>query len=251
MRIRSRMTGMICVCMLLLSFLPACQGGVDDDCNEIVQEYAGLFLQMDEDGYLYSTALEAVGDYLDGDISQTEAMETLDDIMDEIENRRDSVETYTVSSGMSTLLEDYGIMPEEFESFGNMRDSDLYHYIVSLETIYSCLLYAEEFSFEYENLSYYYELDTGIHESERGYYYYGCLNYWFAEWEEDQVELVREQVIDQLKDYLPESYTWETDPDVIEQKVMLYLDEVEEYSVSLTEHIGEQNTQLYEAWDED
>ncbi|MCD7922162.1 MAG: hypothetical protein LUG27_06960 [Clostridiales bacterium] len=166
--------------------------------------------------------------------------DTIEAAMEEMEDRRDSVGTYTVSSEMSALLEDYGIMPEEVESFGNTRDSDLYNYLLSLETVYGCFLYAEEFSFQYENLSYYYELDMGIHESERGYYYYGCLNYWFAEWEEEQVDLVREQVIDQLKDYLPETYTWETDPDVVEQKVMLYLDEVEAYLENMTERLGEQ-----------
>ncbi|MCD8133553.1 MAG: hypothetical protein LUE19_06840 [Clostridiales bacterium] len=241
---RIRPVGTVCVIAGMTAVLSACQGTVNDDCQEIVQEYAGLFLEMDEDGYLYSSALEAVGDYLSGDTSQTEALETLDAVMEEMEDRRDSVGTYTVSSEMSALLEDYGIMPEEFESFGNTRDSDLYNYLLSLETVYGCLLYAEEFSFQYENLSYYYELDTGIHESERGYYYYGCLNYWFAEWEEEQVDLVREQVINQLKDYLPETYIWETDPDVVEQKVMLYLDEVEAYLENMTERLGEQTESL-------
>ncbi|MCC8028201.1 MAG: hypothetical protein LIO75_00065 [Lachnospiraceae bacterium] len=248
---RLKTAGLACVIAGAAAVLPACQGAADDDCGEIVQEYASLFLEMDGDGYLYSQALEAAGDYLSGDVSQAEALETMDTVMDEMEDRRDSVEEYTVSSEMSVLLEAYGIMPEEFESFANTRDSDLYSYLISLETVRGCLLYAEEFAFEYENLSYYYELDTGIHESERGYYYYGCLNYWFAEWEEEQVDLVREQVISQMKDYLPSSYTWETDPDVVEQKAMLYLDEVEAYKESLTEHLGEQKEDLMSVYDKD
>ena len=80
---------------------------------------------------------------------------------------------------------------------------------------------------------------------EKGFYYYS-INYWFAGWEGDQKAYVEEKVIKNLKSYGAENPVWEDSREAVEQKMNLYLDQMEELQYRLEEHIGRSQEELYQ-----
>lgn len=215
------------------------------DYRTIVEEYASIFLPIDEDKYLYDCAIGTVGKYISGEENQENALKAVDDVVQELSDRKDKIENYTASTEMTKLMTAYGILPEEFEAFGNSRKANLTSDMIDLQALCEHLKNAEEFDFEHEEVVFWHDLNKAIQDSERGYYYYGCVNYWFSDWDEESVAYVQEHVVNQLKSCLPDTYAWETDKEVIEQKAMRYLDSVEEYLKLAVEHEGETKEDLY------
>jgi len=57
---------------------------------------------------------------------------------------------------------------------------------------------------------------------------------------------VEEKVIKNLKSYEAENPVWEDSRDAVEQKMNLYLDQMEELQYRLEEHIGRSQEDLYQ-----
>ncbi len=233
----------MCLGMLLVS---AC-GAKETGYQKIVDEYAKLFLAADEDGKIMWDGLELIGDYLNGNLEQKDAISNLREKIDTLYERMDGVQTYSVDSEFSETLEEYGILPEEFELLGNSRKTWIQDSVSMLEFLQEYLVNAEVTTDDYAELQFFHELYVKIEECERAYFYYACINYWFAEWDEEQTAYVQAQVIDKLQAYYSEEYTWETSRAMTEEKTMLYLDEMEEYMNLMAERIGVLNTEMMEA----
>lgn len=196
--------------------------------ESVVMEHARVFLPMDGDGQTYETALTTVGGYLAGEMECEEALKKTDKARCELQEAMDTIKTYEISAEMSELMEKYGIVPEEFEKFGNYRIGELQGYIGELDALCECLEYAESSDSDRQQLEFWHDRCRRIQENNHGYYYYMFINYWFAGWEEKKVDYVKEQILDRLECYLPEDYVWETNVDTIESKGSRYLDAMEE-----------------------
>lgn len=247
---------LLAVCLLVLENVPACSQKEETHSEEknmeetgdyqtIVDEHARLFLPMDQDGSVYDAALEKVGRYITGKIAQAEALEILQDTVETFRDEKEGLEAYTVSEEFGSLLMEYGILPEEFEAFGNSREPQLQSYLTDLESISGYLENADEYAYQYRSVVFWHDLCETLQDSHRGYYYYSGVNYWFAGWKDSQTAYVQEQVIDRLESYIPEGCTWETDREVIEQKTMHYLDLADDCVELAAEFEGQEREELY------
>ena len=72
------------------------------------------------------------------------------------------------------------------------------------------------------------------------------INYFFCEWEEDAIEQLEEEVISKLQSFTAQGQPWETKKEVIEQKISIYLEELEDVVEQLSEEIGEEQEKLYQ-----
>lgn len=247
---------LLAVCLLVLATVPGCSQKEEThpeektkeetgDYRAIVDEHARLFLPMDQDGSVYDRALEKIGRYITGKITQSKALGVLQDTMETFREEQENLETYTVSEEFGSLLMEYDILPEEFEAFGNSRAPQLQSYLTDLESIYGYLENADEYAHQYRSVVFWHDLCETLQDSHRGYYYYSGVNYWFAGWEDSQVSYVQEQVIDRLESYIPQGCTWETDREVIEQKTMHYLDMADDCVELASEFEGQEREELY------
>ncbi len=245
MRYHKKMLKTACTALFFMVFpiMTGCgsssQEAESGDFRVIVDEYASVYLPMDEDGYIYETALDTVGDYLSGNAASDETLAEVESTIDELYERLAGIEDYDTDSEFGALLEEYDIIPEEFEAFANYRSVDLQSYAIDLETVAMYLEYAEVYEYDYEQVVFWHELLDAILEAEKGYYYYGCQNYWFAGWDEEQLAYVDEKATSELQSYISDSFYWEEDRDVAEQLAMRYLDTVDEYLSLEAEHLAQ------------
>lgn len=214
--------------------------------ESVVMEHARVFLPMDGDGKAYESALSAAGKYLAGEMEQEEAEKKADKARRELMEAYDTIKTYEITPEMSELMKKHGIVPEEFEVFGNYRAGELQGYIEDVNALCEYLEYAESSDSDYQQLEFWHDQCSTIQENNHGYYYYMFINYWFAGWEEKKVDYVKAQILDRLECYLPEDYAWENDRDTIESKGSRYLDAMDECRTEAALHMGEKKEQLYE-----
>lgn len=206
----------------------------------LVQEYAKISLPMDEDYYELELALYPVGQYLSGKAGLEETLEKVGRSLEEFRKKQDSIETYAVPEELYDVLLQYDILPEEFELFANGRLSNLQGFSDNLYSIHHLLLDCEEFDYQKDIVSFWYNIDQTVLENERGRYFYNCVNNWFCNWEGEPLDYVREQVLDKLKFCHPNDFVWETEFAVTEQKAAIYLQNIENCVSELTSYLAEE-----------
>ena len=102
----------------------------------VVDEFKEALLSMDNDGYIYSNAVQTVCDYTDGKATQQEAVDAVVQAYSELEKAESEIEEKTLDEDIENILKEYGIYPEEFEVFINFRTQDLSTYIENLSYLY-------------------------------------------------------------------------------------------------------------------
>ncbi len=237
--------------VLVCMFAAGCSMKEKENVSEkayqaVVEEHAKIFLPIDGDGAVYDGVILAVGRYLNQETDRESTLKEVDKAVKWLEESEEQLEEYELPAGMPAFLEECGILPEEFEMFGNSRGSQLETYIQDLKSLREHLEYAEEFDFEYEEVEFWHDIYGNVQESNRGYYYYGSVNYWFAGWDVEQAAYVQEKIVDKLESYLPENRSWETDREIVEQKTNRYLDDIEESLGVISGHLAEKKELLYE-----
>ena len=210
--------------LLAGALLAGCGNKADarENYRQIVDDYAVFTLEQDGDSAAYDKALEAVGIYLENDDGDSleKARRAVSDTIGRMEEDAGQAVSYELSEELAAVLAGYGVDQEEYTINANMRSAYLSDYIENLKT-----------------LQYYLEL--------KGFYYYS-INYWFAGWEGNQKAYVEEKVIKNLKSYGAENPVWEDSREAVEQKMNLYLDQMEELQYRLEEHIGRSQEELYQ-----
>ncbi|RGX24632.1 hypothetical protein [Enterocloster asparagiformis] len=237
--------------ILASALLAGCGKEADDRENyrKIVDDYAVFTLEQDGDSAAYDRALEAVGSYLENDSGDSleNARKVVSDTLEQMESDADKAVSYELSEELAAVLAEYGVDQEEYAINANMRAAYLSDYIESLKTL---RYYLEpeskaERDLLRDDLEFLYGFQRDSQTSEKGFYYYS-INYWFAGWDGDQKAYVEEKVIKNLKSYEAENPVWEDSRDAVEQKMNLYLDQMEELQYRLEEHIGRSQEDLYQ-----
>lgn len=237
--------------ILASALLAGCGKEADDRENyrKIVDDYAVFTLEQDGDSAAYDKALEAVGIYLenDGGDSLENARSAVSDTIGRMEEDAGQPVSYELSEELAAILAEYGVDQEEYTINANMRAAYLSDYIESLKTLRYYLEpeSKEERDLLRDDLEFLYGVQRDSQTCEKGFYYYS-INYWFAGWDGDQKAYVEEKVIKNLKSYRAENPVWEDSRDAVEQKMNLYLDQMEELQYRLEEHIGRSQEELYQ-----
>lgn len=225
---------------------PWTAAGVSEDFYCVAEDFAARFLTLDADGALYDRSLDAVARYLDGTVSRAEAQETVQTALADVEAALAAEETAVLEESLVEQLQAVGISSTEYELFANSRSSQLQTHQARLTSLDFYLDYAESQADALENLRFFLMTDQAEQDGMRGYYYYGCFNYWFPWADEAEQAYLQAAVTDRLEAYLPEEAAWYTDMETVEEQVMLYLDEVEAVIVLASEHLGQSQADLYE-----
>lgn len=222
------------------------QGSVPGaDFCAVADEFSRLYLAFDEDGYGFDQALEAVNGYLEGKTPQKETVSLLEKTLKTYEEEAKGLEEFVLSDALAKKLSVCGISAEEYKAFGNSRKNELYNHIVGISTMLEYLESAEELQESYEDLRFFTSSNAAQQDCMRGYYYYGCFNYWFVHANEAEKAYLGEQVTSRIKAYLPEDPVWYQDQEEVEERVMLYLDELEEINGQTAKHVGQAQEELY------
>ena len=219
---------------------------ISEDFYRVTENFSRLFFALDSDGARYDQVLDAVNQYLSEEISQQQAVEILEQAVSEFEQTLNTLDVITIDSQLTENLRSCGISPEEYEAFANSRPNDLQSLQIRTSTLLDYLQIADVLEDSLENLRFMFEADAAEQDSLRGYYYYGCLNYWFTSAGETELDYLQQTVIDQLKAYIPDDPIWYSDTALVEERTMLYLDDLEKVVDLTAAHVGEQQTDLYQ-----
>lgn len=212
----------------------------EGDFAKVVDKFKEAFLPMDNDGYIYSEAIEAVCDYVDGEKSFQEASDALTQAYEISEKADSEFEEQTLEEELHDVFMEYDIMPEEFEIFINFRIQDLSSYVENLSTLYYYFQSSEVSELSKNNLKFVSSIYRLMQENNRSYYFYMNINYWFVNRSQDEVNYLLEELEKDLKwcSVSPNDYAWENDREIVENKAMQYLDIYEEYLNLYAEYLG-------------
>lgn len=208
----------------------------------VVDEFKEALLPMDNDGYIYSNAVQTVCDYTDGKATQQEAVDAVVQAYSELEKAESEIEEKTLDEETENILKEYGIYPEEFEVFINFRTQDLSTYIENLSYLYYYLQNDVEYNSEFNtnNLIFVSKIDRLIQENNRDYYYYANINYWFVDRTDEEVEYLLQELDKDLKwcSVSEDEYVWENSAEIVEEKSMEYINIYEDYLSLFAEYLG-------------
>lgn len=243
--------------LLLAALLTACgapaaeaepwdEAGVSEAFYKVAEDFAARFLTLDADGARYDAALDAAARYLDGALTQEEARSALDEAITAAEAALAEQEEVALPEELTAQLQTLGISAAEYELFANCRAEQLLTQQARLESLTFYLENAPAQADALENLRFFLAADSAEQEGLRGYYYYGSFNYWFPWADEAELACLQSMVTDRLEAYLPADAVWYTDAEAVEERVMLYLDDVEAVLTLASEHLGQSQTELYE-----
>lgn len=225
---------------------PAEGQGVSEAVRHVIADFSSRYSELDADGLRYDGALAAVQGYLDGSLDSRAALGELNSALEAVEDALEASQPETLDAALEEDLRALGISPTEYESFANSRPSNLQSQQLRL---YSLLFYLENAELSQqarEDLRFTLAADLSEQESLRGYFYYGCLNYWFTGLDEAELAWLQASLIDGLASYIPEEPLWFTDRDKAEEQTMLCLDEVEALADLMSERLGSSREELYE-----
>ena len=124
-----------------------------EDYQTIVEDYKELFLPLDQINYQYDCALETVGDYIGGKVNLSETEEKVNDTLSIIMEEKEKNYSYRkLEDEQISLLEEYGINAEEYETFGNSLREEYVYIICNLAELADDLYYAKKSESGYETL---------------------------------------------------------------------------------------------------
>lgn len=230
--------------------LAGCGSGgkkADEDYKKIVDDFAAVTLVQDQDNGDYAKALESVGVYLNDSTPESlkEAQTVVRETIEKMEEVSSSGPAYEMEPGFSELLSKYGFDPEEYQINADMRKGYLAGYIDSLGYLEYYLQNEGEGSVTRNSLEFTYQYDMEEQEDMKGFYYCG-INYWFAEWGEEETAYVKQQVLDKMESFTVKDPVWENSRDAVERKLTVYLDNIEKHMDKWLDFIGENQEDLYE-----
>lgn len=213
----------------------------------IVDDYAQIMMLQDQDSQAYDQVLEGIGGYLerpDGD-KQEQLLEQMENTIQDMEELTDSYTPYQVDQEFAKLLDENGISSAEYEMNANGRYQMLAMYAQDLTILE---FYVETADYDEIAMDELKEVHNEYVENQkdlRGYHYTG-VNYWFAGWEAEDVEYVKEQVLKKFLSFSAENPVWETERDAVEVRMNTYLNRIEERLNQTAERLGEKQERLYE-----
>lgn len=216
--------------------------------KEIVDETAKIVGLMDQDSRDYDLALQEIEGYLEALDPErlSDVQQKIQEAMAEFQTRQDEAKPYEMAEDFADILVENNIDPEEYQMNADSRISSLGRYTARLETMDTYLEMASILPESVEkDLRFMYEYNLEEQRIIRGYQYC-AVNYWFADWEGEGAEYAKQQIADQLESFVLEESVWETSREGTEQRMEVYLNQLEEQISELTDYIGGVQEELYE-----
>lgn len=234
--------------LAVLLLLAGCSGKEQaDGYKVIVDDYAAIILQRDLDSADYDNALAVVGTYMEkqNDAALQSARTLLGDTILRMEEASEGITSYQMKEDFSKLLQEHGIESEEYMWNADERKQTLEDYMITMKALDEYLSYEEDHSLMDQSLAMQYEMAVKVQNIMRSYEYCG-INYWFAGWEEEKQEYIRQEVYEKLLSFDAPEETWQDDRDAVEERMGIYLNELEELYQEWANYLGEYQDELYQ-----
>lgn len=204
----------VLVLLLMTGICTGCQEQtknreLSDDMTAFTEIFKECYLIQDEAAAVYTDALEAIETYAadPGEEARLETMEVLTDASETI--LQTDIPACQFSEEIENFLEKRGISIAEFEALSAIGEADKQRYLQNLDHY---LLYFTELSSSGDNppegllieIQYIPQLQRELNE-----YMFYATNEILASFGEEELDYIREEVIDQLKVYNPEDAKWQ------------------------------------------
>lgn len=233
---------------LACSFLLPCVSLAQSGEEEIIQDFKSIIMLQDTDSYTYDKALEKVGWYVEGTDEEhfEETKEYLEETLIQFQKELEmcAETSYEMTEEFQMNLTEWGIEPEEYQMNADIRAVYLNGYEQNITLLLSVLEKKEKGYEVQEILENLYEQDIQVQECMRKSRFYE-INYFFSSWDEEAVEKLDEEVLSELKSYRSFGQPWESDKKVIEEKIEVYLGQLEAIISGLSEKVGAEQEELY------
>ncbi|RGZ01897.1 hypothetical protein [Clostridium sp. AM58-1XD] len=239
-----------CYCIAVffaICFVCGCQKTQSEDYQLIVDHFKEMVIQQDEDSAAFDQVLETTGVYIKDSTEDhlKEAREAVQKQIDAFSEESESYEVMEMDDDFLKLLDEYGIDAAEYKVVAEMGNVELSSYIDSLTVLKYYLDAETEGDLLRETLEFIYEQDVAIQEYTRRFYF--CqINYFFAEWDEELTAYVKDTIMTDLKSFWFDDMKWETDKKTIEDKAMIYTNQIAEELDKLMDDIGRHQEELYQ-----
>ena len=249
-----RLVPMLTAAAVVSAALGGCADTASTDTSEnrrqIVDDMAPAILLIDSISALRDEALDIVGRYAESgsDEDLQEAMEALEDTYDELLKLEEQAEQYAdaeLTEEYLTILEEEDISAQDYLTFMTIPATNLENYSFEIYYLYSDLadLY---YGVETQEESFVFNYETQVlnQQYERQYGWYAYVNYWFAEWEDEDLDYVQEQILDHLTSLNTEGLEWDSSRDSIETRINAIIDNIETLTVELEAYVEEEEDAL-------
>lgn len=185
---------------------------------KFAEAFKQCYIAQDEMAAVYTEILEAIEIYVEepGEEARLETIEILTDASETIQQTE--IPDCQFSEEIESFLETRGISIAEFETLSAMGEADKQRYLDELEHY---LVYLTEFEKLEDNLpggllievKYIPQMQRELNE-----YMFYATNEILVSFEEEEVDYLKEEVIDQLKAYNPEGVKWQDSKEEAFQK---------------------------------
>lgn len=210
----------------------------ETEYEKAVTLIADYVLPLDEAGVLFEEEMAEIGDCLDGEGELASLRTSLLDMAGKIETIAQELTEYVSPDDAEEIMEACGIDKADYEAVQVYLIDDIYSLADELSYFYQMYFYdytdeeveayLEEFR---ENL----EFEEKCWEAKKGYCYYLYINYFFAEWDEEELKVVEEKLLSELSVLDGDDFEWKNQRDDTEAMIEEYLDQYEEYNQQYAE----------------
>ena len=210
MRRKNGIIALVLLARICTSFQEQTKAGeLTKEMLEFTEVFKECYIAQDEVAAVYTDTLEAIEIYVEepGEEARMETIEILTDASETIQQTE--IPACQFSEEIESFLETRGISIAEFEALSAMGEADKQRYLDDLEHY---LVYLTEFGNFEDNLpgGLLIEMEYSPRmQRELNEYMFYATNEILVSFEEEEVDYLKEEVIDQLKVYNPEDVKWQ------------------------------------------
>ena len=214
---------------LVICLFAGCSNKVittNDRYTDVVHQHKEIYVELDENGYVFDYVLDNLDDYIEGKISEEKMIEFVQTTMGDFKQQLEDVEPYRIDDEFNEVLVGNDIVPKDFEQFANFRVPQLTEMVGQLEKIYNVLT-VQKGDLQKETLKIISEKYSNVQENYKKYYFYGCFNYFFSSWGNVQTKYAMDIIVPEVREYIVEDFVWENDKEVLNNNITGYLAEID------------------------
>lgn len=199
---------------------------ISKDFCAIIDNLSSMYLSYDENEKLYIRALDTVNEYLEGKLSQEEALKELEKIYHFFDKKIDVMLEFSVDEDLSKKLSAYGIAMEDYKDLIDMGKTEIEYFRDDITVMLIYLGYIEGLQESYENLQFFYSNCIAQRNIILEFRYYS-LNAMFVNISETEKKYLQEQVISRAKNYMTMHLPWYDNKDEVLEELGICLYKLE------------------------
>ena len=222
-------------CCALLAGCGSTEDGSSGSANSseerqlLTDVFAGIILTSDESSAVIDTVIEDMAAYAESesDVDLLILIETLQEASDRIDEIQDAYTYEDALEDFIEILEAEEISELDYTTFAEMVEDDIVSCQLDIYEIENAVIGLYNGDCDMDYFTTLYELLEEKQTILKQYGWYMYVNYWFADWEGDDLDYVQGQILAELDSYDTAGLEWDDDRDSIEIRANAILDNLE------------------------